>query len=71
MTGLFKTLPLALVLVLAVSACKSSEEKAEEFYQSGLALSESGDYDRAIVELRNVFELNGSHRDARFLLANS
>ena len=31
---------------------------------------ESGDYERAMVELRNVFEFDGSHRDARFALAN-
>ncbi|WP_316247472.1 Beta-barrel assembly-enhancing protease (plasmid) [Roseobacter fucihabitans] len=69
--GMFKTLPIMLVIALTLSACKSSEERAEEFYQSGLELIEAGDYDRGIVELRNVFEFDGSHREARFLLAST
>lgn len=69
--GLFKTVPIMLVLALTLSACKSSEERAEEYYQSGLELIESGDYDRGMVELRNVFEFDGSHREARFLLATT
>lgn len=68
---MFKIIPIMLVAVLTLSACKSSEERAEEYYQSGLELIEAGDYDRGIVELRNVFEFDGSHRDARFLLATT
>ncbi|WP_282129877.1 tetratricopeptide repeat protein, partial [Roseobacter litoralis] len=67
---MFKIIPIMLVAVLTLSACKSSEERAEEYYQSGLELIEAGDYERGMVELRNVFEFDGSHRDARFLLAN-
>ncbi len=59
-----------LALSLALAACKSAEERAEEKFQSGLALLESGDPDRAIVEFRNVFELNGFHKEARWELAN-
>ena len=59
---------LAVVLSLTVTACKSNEERAEEYYQSGLALMEAGDNDRAMVEFRNVFELDGGHRDARAAL---
>lgn len=60
----------ALALTLTVSACKSAEERAEEHYQSAIALIAEGDYDRAVVELRNVFELDGSHREARRTLAH-
>jgi len=67
---LFKIIPIMLVAALTLSACKSSEERAEEYYQSGLDLIEAGDYERGMVELRNVFEFDGSHREARFLLAN-
>ena len=67
---MFKIIPIMLVAVLTLSACKSSEERAEEYYQSGLELIEAGDYERGMVELRNVFEFDGSHRDARFLLAS-
>lgn len=48
-----------------LSACESSEQKAEKHYRSGLELAEKGDVDRALVELRNVFRLNGTHEAAR------
>ncbi|MEP1202166.1 MULTISPECIES: tetratricopeptide repeat protein [Rhodobacterales] len=52
-----------------LAACDSAEEKAEAFYQSGLALLAEGDPDRAAVEFRNVFNYNGEHEDARRQLA--
>ena len=58
-----------LASVLALSACESSEERAERFYQSGLKLLEAGDVDRALVEFRNVFTLNDRHREARLTYA--
>ncbi|WP_287185289.1 tetratricopeptide repeat protein [Rhodovulum sp.] len=54
---------------LMLSACQSSEDKAEGHYQTALALIEQGDYDRAIVELRNVFQNDGAHREARRTIA--
>ena len=57
------------MFLLVLAGCKRSEERAEEHYQNGLALIEQGDVDRALVEFRNVFRLNGSHRDARFTYA--
>lgn len=60
---------IALSLSVSLMGCKSSEERAEDYYASSLALIENGDLDRAIVELRNVFELNESHRAARHTLA--
>jgi len=65
----FSIRPLAPALVLgcalALSACQPAEEKAEEHYQSALALLEAGDTDRALVELRNVFRFDASHREGR------
>lgn len=62
-----------LVTVLAcatlLSACDSAEERAEAHYQRGLELLAEGDVARAVVEFRNVFQLDGFHRDARFKLA--
>ena len=59
-------LGLGMVAALGVlSACKSSEEKAEDHFKSGMELLEAGDPDRALVEFRNVFKLNGEHREAR------
>ncbi|PTW44027.1 tetratricopeptide repeat protein [Rhodovulum kholense] len=54
---------------LMLSACQSSEEKAEAHYQNALSLLQDGDVDRAIVELRNVFDENGRHKEARHKLA--
>ncbi|WP_162136615.1 tetratricopeptide repeat protein [Oceaniovalibus guishaninsula] len=54
---------------LALTACESSADKAERFYQSGMALLEAGDTDRAMVEFRNVFRFDGAHQDARRQLA--
>jgi tetratricopeptide (TPR) repeat protein len=57
------------LLIGTLAACKSADERAEEKYQSGLALLEAGDADRAIIEFRNVFKLNGAHKEARRTLA--
>lgn len=63
---------LAIVLMVGlglVSACDTAEERAEGHYQAGIALLEEGDVDRALVEFRNVFELNGKHEGARLAYA--
>lgn len=57
--------PFALALILSLSACQSSEEKAEGYFQSGMSLLAQGDEDRALVEFRNVFKYNGFHKEAR------
>lgn len=62
---------LALSATLALAACDSSEERAEEFYQSGMELLAAGDVDRAIVSFRNVFRFNGEHFEARKELAEA
>ncbi|MCA0271161.1 MAG: tetratricopeptide repeat protein [Proteobacteria bacterium] len=51
--------------LMTLAACESSEERAEKFYQSGMNYLEEGDVDRALVEFRNVFKLNGEHKEAR------
>lgn len=56
---------LLLAAALALAGCQSSEERAEAHFRSGLALLEAGDEERALVELRNVFRLNGFHKEAR------
>lgn len=60
---------LMLSATLLLSACESAEERAEEHYQNALTLIAEGDVDRAVVELRNVFELNDSHKNARLTMA--
>ena len=65
----------ALVAVLCLStlsltACKTTEEKIAEHYANAVALHEEGDDARALVELRNVFKLDGRHKEARLLVAD-
>ncbi len=55
---------------LVLAGCESDEDKAERFYQSALALLEQDDTERALVELRNVFNHDGFHKEARMLYAD-
>ncbi len=61
----------AFVIALAVAGCESSEERAQKHFETAVELIQNGDVDRGLVELRNVFELDGSHRDARVLFAET
>jgi len=50
-------------------ACDSAEERAEKHYQAALEYLEEGDNARASIEFRNVFKLNGKHKEARLAYA--
>jgi len=65
----FVFIGLLCVTTALVAGCESAEERAERHFQSALALLEKGDVDRATVEFRNVFDLNGRHHDARTTFA--
>lgn len=56
-------------LCLTLAACDSAEERAEAYFESAQELIASGDQDRAIIELRNVFELMPNHIEARRSMA--
>ncbi len=58
-----------LASALALSACDSAEERAQQHFLSAMQLLDEGDADRALVELRNVFQLNGMHQEARLTYA--
>jgi cellulose synthase operon protein C len=60
---------LILAALLGLAACDSAEERAERHYQRGVALLAEGDADRALVEFRNVFRLDGDHIPARLAFA--
>jgi tetratricopeptide (TPR) repeat protein len=64
-------LALFLAAALALTACQSADERAEEHYQNALTLLQEGDQERALIELRNVFDLNGFHKEARALYAGT
>ena len=62
---------LALATAGLLSFCDTAEERADGHFQSGLELLEEGDVDRALVEFRNVFKLDGTHREARLRYAEA
>lgn len=62
---------LALISAGLLSFCDTAEERADKHFQSGLELLEEGDVDRALVEFRNVFKLDGQHREARLKYAEA
>ncbi|MFG6525825.1 tetratricopeptide repeat protein [Sulfitobacter sp. M23508] len=69
-TSINKLLASALLAAaLLLSACDSAEERAEAHFQAGLAHLEAGDVERALVEFKNVFKLNGKHKEARLTFA--
>lgn len=57
--------------LFALTACDSSEERAEKHYQNALKLLEAGDVPRAILEFRNTLALDDRHRDARLSYARA
>ncbi len=59
----------SLSALLLLTACDSAEERAQGHYDSAVELLAAGDVDRALIELRNVFQLNGLHIPARKLYA--
>ena len=56
---------LLLLAALSLAGCDTAEQRAEKHYQRGVALLAEGETDRALVEFRNVFRLNGAHIPAR------
>ncbi|WP_171236713.1 tetratricopeptide repeat protein [Ruegeria sp. HKCCA6837] len=58
-----------LISALLLSACDTAEERAEAHFQAGMAHLEEGDVERALIEFRNVFKLNGRHKEARLTFA--
>ena len=60
-----------LCAALLLSACEDAADRADAFYQSGLALLEAGDAERALIEFRNVFEHDGFHKEARQIYADT
>ncbi|WP_297781891.1 tetratricopeptide repeat protein [uncultured Roseovarius sp.] len=68
---MIKTTFLALATAGLLSFCDNAEERVDRHYKSGLELLEEGDVDRALVEFRNVFKLDGQHPEARLKYAEA
>lgn len=60
---------LVVATCLVLAGCKSDAERADEYFQSGMELLQSGDVDRAMVQFRNVFEFDPAHLETRQAMA--
>lgn len=59
--------PLAgLLVALALAACSSPEEREAEHLARGIELLDAGDHARALVELRNVLQINPKNAEAMY-----
>lgn len=58
---------LALVLL---AACESTEDRVDRLYSEAQQLAAEGEPERARIVLKNLFNLDGYHRDARLLYAD-
>ncbi len=69
---MFKRFSILVFLTMGLTllaACDTAEERAQAHYETGIALLEEGDVERALVEFRNVFKLDGLHKEARLTYA--
>lgn len=60
------TLAVALTIL---TACDSAEDRAEGHFQTALSFLQAGEVEPALVEFRKVFQLDGSHEEARQIYA--
>lgn len=58
-----------LVVLIALTACKSSQEKSDAYLKSAITLSQNGEARGAILELKNAIKLNETNIPARKLYA--
>jgi tetratricopeptide (TPR) repeat protein len=71
MRAILRATLVALCLTAGLAGCDTAEQRAEQHFARGLEYLQSGDVDRALVEFRNVFKLNGEHREARIAYARA
>lgn len=60
---------LAAVLPLGLIACDGAEERESAYFERGKSLYESGDYNKASIELRNARQINPLNHEALYYLA--
>jgi len=69
-----RTFPFAIAvaaLCVGLAACKSDEQKLAEFLERGDKALEAEKYDEAVIEYRNVLQLDPNHAAAHYSLARS
>ncbi len=57
-----------LLVALVLVGCTSAEERAAKYLQSGKALYEQGNYEKATLEFKNVLQIDPKHVESRYLL---
>ncbi len=58
-------------LALPLAACQSDEEKIEAFLASGAEYAEAGALNEAVIEYRNVLQIDPSNPEAHYALAKT
>jgi tetratricopeptide (TPR) repeat protein len=62
---------LAPVLALLLLACQSEEEKVASFLENGAAYVEAGSLNEAVIEYRNVLQIDPNNAEAHYALAKA
>ncbi len=63
-----RALPALLLAITLLGGCDSSEERAQTYYNRGLATLAAGELDKAAVDLRNALKLKEDFTDAQMAL---
>ncbi len=64
---IFLQLTTSLLLIGVLVGCSSSEDRQAEYLQRAQSRYESGEYQKALVEVRNVLQINPKNNEARYL----
>ena len=67
----FRRVLISGIAVLALAACQSDEEKISDHTSRGDAYRESKDFAAAIIEYKNVLQLDPNHAQAHYALAGT
>lgn len=60
---------MALLLLVGLAGCQSSEEEIQAFLDSARTLHDQGDDEKATLQLRNVLQLDGANVEANLMMA--
>lgn len=67
--GRYRNTFAALAILLAVAGCDAPEDKAQSYFQRGMATMAAGVLDKAALDFRNVLKLDENHAQALLALA--
>lgn len=61
-------LTLLLIMMVALSACDSAQDRKTKYMSEAVKKFEAGDFDKARVSIKNVLQIDPKDNEARFLL---